>query len=116
MTPIKLTKSINIEVYPEDAPKLMTWLEADKWAKSIGDGWRLPTREELLFIYENRDKVPGLKTEYSGSDLAHWYWSCTEHRDDASKVVGVDFTGGQDVWGRKDLSSLSSRLVRAVAE
>lgn len=116
MKPIKLSKSINIEVYPEDAPKLMTWLEADAWAKSLGDGWRLPTREELLFIYENRDKVPGLKTDYSVSVYAYWYWSCTERRDDASIVYFVDFTDGDVVWDPKDNLSLSSRAVRAVPE
>jgi uncharacterized protein DUF1566 len=113
MTPIKLTKTMSIEVYHEDSPKLMTWIEADKWAKSIGDGWRLPTREELLFIYENRDKVPGLKTTYSDSDFARWYWSCSEHRDDPSCVYVVGFTDGLAVWLVKGFYRLSSRLVRA---
>lgn len=113
MTPIKLTKTITLEVYPEDAPSLMTWVEADKWVKSLGDGWRLPTKEELLFIYENRDKVPGLKTTASGSDNALWYWSCTEHRVDPSFVWAVDFTDGVGVWVYKVYLSLSSRLVRS---
>jgi hypothetical protein len=112
MIPIKLSKSINIEVYPEDAPKLMTWNEATEWAKSVGDGWRLPTKEELLLIYENRYRIPSLKTSRSGSDFAHWYWSCTEPRDDASKVYDVDFTDGGGGWDHKDTISLSSRLVR----
>lgn len=76
--PIIIEKTMKFEVYPYDAPKLMTWVKADKWVKSLGEGWRLPTREELLFMFEKRHDIGGLKTEYS-SDGAHWYWSCTEH-------------------------------------
>jgi formylglycine-generating enzyme required for sulfatase activity len=34
--------------WQEDAPKNpMNWDEAMKYAKSLGDGWRLPTRRKL---------------------------------------------------------------------
>lgn len=108
-----IEKTLRFEVYPHDAPKLMTWLEADAWAKSLGDGWRLPTREELILMYEKREEIGGFTTT-SGSDYAHWYWSCTERRDDPSNVYVVDFTDGRGGWDLKDTSSLSSRLIRSV--
>lgn len=32
--------------------KRMTWYEAIDYAKSLGDGWRLPTRAELIDAYD----------------------------------------------------------------
>ena len=46
---------------------VMTWNEAVEYVKSLGDGWRLPTKDELNQIYEsNNDFIAGN------------YWSGTE--------------------------------------
>ena len=40
--------------WQENSPqKQMTWHEADKYAKSLGNGWRLPTIDELKRAYDN---------------------------------------------------------------
>ncbi len=107
-----IEKTLKFEVAPIDAPKLMTWREADAYAKSLGEGWRLPTKEELLLMYEKREEIGGFTT-VSGSDYAHWFWSCTERKDSPSDVWNVRFTDGYGGWTDKDFDKLSSRLVRA---
>ena len=48
----------------------MDWDEAMKACADLGDGWRLPTKEELNILYENKDKIGGFDSNY--------YWSSTE--------------------------------------
>ena len=43
----------NLEVMTEDLGK-MTWDEAKKACKNLGDGWRLPRKHELEILYKNR--------------------------------------------------------------
>jgi hypothetical protein len=51
---------------------LMNWYEAVEACKSLGRGWRLPTKDELNMLYENKDII-GL-----GSFRIDYYWSSTE--------------------------------------
>ena len=47
---------------------------AFKWCADLGEGWYLPSKEELITIYKNKDKVnPNLTDK-----LSHLYWSSTE--------------------------------------
>jgi hypothetical protein len=58
-----------LEATPEDG---MTWADAVKWAKSLGDGARLPTRFESALLYANlRDKL----------DTDNWHWTGTQYSD-----------------------------------
>jgi hypothetical protein len=103
---------------PSDMPKTKTWLRADAEAKACDahghKDWQLPEKLWLLILYQHKDLGAfkgNLKDKY-GSGSAHWYWSCTERRDVASRVYAVAFTDGDDDWALKDVNSLSSRLVR----
>jgi len=49
--------------------KELNWEEAKKWCEEQGEGWRLPTRQELLKAYEQ--KMSGFTTNF--------YWSSTEY-------------------------------------
>ena len=64
----------NIEVMTEDLTTEdlggMNWNEAKEACAKVGDGWRLPTKDELNILYENKDKIGGF-AEYA-------YWSSTE--------------------------------------
>jgi len=69
----------NIEVMTEDlttedlgGPDVgeMNWNEAKEACAKVGDGWRLPTKDELNILYENMDKIGGFTDEE--------YWSSTE--------------------------------------
>jgi len=75
---IKTIKIDNFEVMSQDLGE-MTMEEAVKACADLGDGWRLPTKEELKMLYENRDKIGGF-ADYG-------YWSSTE-------------SGSSDAWLR----------------
>ena len=45
--------------------------EAKAACDKIGEGWRLPTKDELNILYHNRSKIGGFETYAS-------YWSSTE--------------------------------------
>lgn len=57
----------NLLVAQNDFPNQMKRKDAKKACASLGPGWRLPTKDELNIMYQNKDKVGGF-----GSD---GYWS-----------------------------------------
>ena len=75
--PIILEQHLKFEVYPEDLGK-HSWEDAKKVCEDLGDGWRLPTREELHLMWLNKDSIGGFAAasywssseSYSGND---WY-------------------------------------------
>ena len=69
-TPIKID---NLEVAQYDFPKRMIWDDAKFACAKLGEGWRLPTKDELNLLYQNKDKIGGFANGY--------YWSSTERSD-----------------------------------
>jgi hypothetical protein len=67
--PIILEQHLKFEVYPEDLGE-HNWEDAKKVCADLGDGWRLPTREELHLMWLNRESVGGFAAAY--------YWSSSE--------------------------------------
>jgi hypothetical protein len=92
----------SIEVYPKDAPKKMTWNTANKYCKSLGEGWRLPTKQELNLMYTNLHK----KRLGGFANDAHW----------SSSEYGFDFAWLKDFLdGTKYYTNKNRRYrVRAV--
>ena len=84
---------------------------AFKWCADLGEGWYLPSREELFTIYKNKDKLnPHLTDRISG-----YYWSSTENdyrwSSGEFSAWGVNMYGG----GTLSYSKTSSNCVRAVS-
>ena len=75
--------AIYFEVYPNDLGQ-MTWDDAMNACDGLGDGWRLPTRLELLLMHINQDGLGGFANNY--------YWSSTE--DDGYSAWGQGFNLG----------------------
>ena len=48
----------------------MNWDDAIIACKKLGTGWRLPTKDELNMLYENKEEIGGFANGY--------YWSSTE--------------------------------------
>lgn len=73
-----------IEWQSNSPVKRMTWYEAIDYAKSLGDGWRLPIRSELIDAYDNN--VEGFNGSY--------YWSSSTYAQNTNNAWLVDFDDG----------------------
>jgi len=83
--------------------KRYTWDEATAAVKTLGRGWRLPTKEELELMYANKDKIGG----FADND----YWSSTEDgKDDA--WIQYFTNGNQTSYGKYVTNNV--RAVRAL--
>jgi hypothetical protein len=99
----KPTKIGNIEVAENDFPKAMYWEDAKKACAKLGKGWRLPTKDELNFLYLNKDKIGGFADGI--------YWSSTEDND--GSAWEQDFDIGEQYNDFSKGSKFSVRAVRA---
>ena len=94
-------KSINgLEV--SDDLGMMNWHEAKIACKTLRKGWRLPTKDELSMLYENKEEIGGFAN--------YFYWSSTEdaHNNAWSQV----FNDGNQFYASKT-NTLYVRAVRA---
>lgn len=88
--------------------EVMSYSDAVAFCSKKGEGWRLPTKDELLFIYRNR---PAMEAEsefkkFSGVD----YWSLTKRNDYESYVI--NFGTGQSDFYSKNIKNVF-RCVRS---
>jgi hypothetical protein len=60
----------NLIVSKIDCPELMFWYEAKEACSKLGEGWRLPTIDELRILYENKNII--------GSFSEKGYWSSSK--------------------------------------
>ena len=54
------------------------WNGAKTWCNALGNGWRLPTRGELLVIYENKNALNAVLTAMGQEITNGFYWSSIE--------------------------------------
>jgi hypothetical protein len=99
---------------PTDASLTMTFNQAQEYAQGLNlqkahgqDDWRVPTKNELDILFNNRAAIGGFGV--SGSDPAGWYWSSSQYVK--WNAWGQRFSDGYQ--GYYDASELSSvRCVR----
>jgi hypothetical protein len=86
----------NFLVAQNDFPKRMNWDDAKRACANLGRGWRLPTKDELNILYQNRDKIGGHPNES--------YISSTESDRGFKKAFAwsQSFRDGKKVEGYKD--------------
>ena len=96
--PIKIG---NIEVAQYDFPDQMNWEDAKIACETLGVGWRLPTKDELDFLYLSKDKIGGF--------ASYIYWSSTEY-DVSGFAWNQEFNFGLQGYYNKN----SARYVRAI--
>ena len=75
----------NIEVARNDFKNVQTWKDAIAKCNGLGNGWRLPTLDELNKLYNNKNKIGGFKDGLYSND---GYWSSTD-------------TNGKETWTAK---------------
>jgi hypothetical protein len=66
---VKMNICYNIEFMKTDLGGEMTLDEAKKACEKLGDEWRLPTLEELKFMYDKKNEIGGFQDWF--------YWSST---------------------------------------
>jgi hypothetical protein len=84
-----LKQYISIEVYPYDLG-IMSWQESIESCKKLGNGWRLPTRNELNLMFIQKD---------NSFSFTNSYWSSTEG-DDQTIWVQQFFYGSQMLFDK----------------
>ncbi len=77
-----------LQVAKEDLPEKMLWENASLACAALGNGWRLPTRNELDMMYRQLHK------QGKGNFKPYWYWSKSQyvmHMHFGSGFVSNDF-------------------------
>ena len=71
--PVIVEKNYKFELHPIISNDKLKWDDAVAYAKSLGDGWRLPTIEECFIMYNNKvitEETCWSSSEYSDTNLA----------------------------------------------
>lgn len=68
--PIKIG---DLLVARSDFKTQMKWADSRKACEKLVGGWRLPNKKELNFLYEHKNKIPGLNGKY--------YWTIDQSND-----------------------------------
>lgn len=93
----------NLEIAQFDIPNLSIWNESVIACLNLGEGWRLPTKEELNILYLNKSQI-GNFTDFS-------YWSSTEK--DKKYASSQGFYAGSIYSTNKDESNYA-RAIRTI--
>ena len=75
------TFKIGLEVMSTDLGEF-SWEDAKKACADLGDGWRLPTKEELIFLYGKKDEIGNFVPqdyEYIGKSFWDRDWETSIH-------------------------------------
>ena len=94
-------KSSTLEIAEHDFPTQMVWDEAKNACELLGDGWRLPTKEELNELYSQKNEIGGFADAY--------YWSSTEYYGN-NAWIQYFFSGDQNANLKNSIYSV--RAVR----
>ncbi len=90
----------------------MNWDDANKACKSLGKGWRLPTKNELRALYKLRKRIGGFKGRiyWSGQKISMW------SAEKKTNKVWVKMFDRDDEYFGKDLISrtVNKNSVRAL--
>ena len=93
----------NIEIAERDFPTKMDWLSAMAACNVLGDGWRLPTQEELKNICGKKSELGGFTGRY--------YWSS---REDDKEFAWSHYFGSNDQLSFYKSNAYSVRAVRSL--
>jgi hypothetical protein len=96
----------NLEIAQNDFNTILTWYYAKEKCKQLGNGWRLPTIEELEILYNNKDNIGGFDDGY--------YYSSTLRANEASLLAPMTILFGDGFKSRSQYYEQTAFHVRAV--
>jgi len=88
----------------------LTWYKANKYAESLGNGWKMPSIKELLTLVDYDEIDPATTFPDHKSSC---FWSSSVYAANASYVWYVNFDDGYVNDGHKDYT-FRVRCVRSV--
>lgn len=96
----------NLTWAKEDDGKERNWKDAKEFCeknemKLPGEGWRMPTREELLTIVDLERYRPAIDPIFRIAE-GTWFWSSTPYAGDSGLAWIVPFHDGGVDWGNID--------------
>ena len=94
-------------VIEPDRGMQVPWLQAIDYCRGMGDGWRLPTENELMYYWCVGPSIPA-DSKFSGDS----YWSATDYYE---RVWYVSFTFGY-TWLNEKTANSYVRCVREQAQ
>lgn len=68
--------------------------DAEKAVAALGEGWRLPTSQELFALVDHGRQEPAIDTEAFPDTARAWYWTGTPTAWNSSAVWVVGFNDG----------------------
>jgi hypothetical protein len=92
-----------LQIANKDFSSQMNWYDAIDACEKLGSGWRLPTYEELLAMYEE------LHEKGQGNFEEACYWCSKEFR---TEMAWYKCFGGMATIGDKNKTQKSVRAVR----
>lgn len=81
-----------------------------QWCSRLGNEWYIPSKEELLIIARNKEKINTTLKKHDATHLQDWYWSSTEYSK--KNAWGVDMSTGNAGFKRKH----GNMYVRAITK
>lgn len=108
----------DLEIAENDFSDRMSWTFAKMDCNALGEGWRLPTKEEFDFIYRNKNLIGGGHFKFNNET----YW-LSNRPDKKGNLRCFDFQGFDDdfdggvskgIIHELSCSMTSENLVRAV--
>ncbi len=86
---IRTVKIGNLEWQAEVPDRKFTWEQAKEYAASLGEGWRLPTVQELISLWDyDKDCCPAFP-----DTPKTWFWSSSPYGDSYAWYVYFDDGG-----------------------
>jgi hypothetical protein len=98
-----ILKDCSLEVKKADEKGSFKWKDANTLCESYGEGWRLPTKDELKCLYTNKD--------IAGGFLRDWYWS--SEKVGQFNIWVQSFSNGKQ-FGYSNSNSAKVRCVRSI--
>lgn len=99
----------NLEIMKKDLG-LFNWDDANAAISALGDGWRLPTKNELFILNVNKKIIGGFDAEFS-------YWSSTYDLayDDGIWCIGITNSKTPNVITSEKTWEHNVRAVRTIS-